>query len=94
MYFIQPSILFRLYLCLTSWIILINNEIGTLKKSFQEKLGPNGAVTPAILNEMKYLKAVQHESQRLLPATTGVGRRIEVVILLRHFAFFLAAVRL
>ena len=44
----------------------------------QDKLGPDGAVTPAILNEMKYLKAVQHESQRLLPVINGLGRRIEV----------------
>ena len=44
-----------------------------LYKEIKDKLGDR-KLTPAILNEMKYLKAVQHESQRLLPAVGGLGR--------------------
>ena len=43
---------------------------------FQEikaKLGDR-KVTPQLLNELKYLRAVQHESQRMLPAVGGFGR--------------------
>ena len=44
-----------------------------LYKEIKEKLGDQ-KLTPAILNEMKYLKAVQHESQRMMPAAGGLGR--------------------
>ena len=44
-----------------------------LYKEIKEKLGDQ-KLTPSILNEMKYLKAVQHESQRMMPAAGGLGR--------------------
>lgn len=37
-------------------------------------LGPNGQMTEAALSKMKYLKACQTESQRILPATFGSSR--------------------
>ena len=44
-----------------------------LYKEIKDKLGDE-KLTPAILNQMKYLKAVQHESQRLMPVVGGFSR--------------------
>ena len=40
-------------------------------------IGPQGAVTETALAKMKYMKACQTESQRILPAIFGSGRRAE-----------------
>jgi len=42
-------------------------------------------ITPEILNEMKYLKAFQRESQRLLPAVGGVGRKTQKDLVLSGY---------
>ena len=44
-----------------------------LYQEIKEKLGDK-KLTPKILNELKYLKAVQHESSRLLPSVGGMAR--------------------
>jgi len=44
-----------------------------LHQEITEKLG-DGKLTPKILNELKYLKAFIHESQRHLPAVSGMSR--------------------
>lgn len=55
-----------------------------LYQEIKEKLGDN-KLTPAILNELKYLKAVQHESQRLLPAIGGVSRLSQKDMVLKGY---------
>jgi len=40
-------------------------------------IGPEGKMTESALAKMKYLKACQTESQRILPAIFGTGRRAE-----------------
>ena len=47
-----------------------------------EVVGEQGEVTAAKLNQMKYLKACLHESQRLWPAVAGFNRRTQVDIVL------------
>jgi len=42
-------------------------------QEIKEKLGDK-KLTPKLLNELKYLKAFIHESQRLLPAVSGMSR--------------------
>lgn len=44
-----------------------------LFKEINQVVG-DGPITAALLNDLKYLKAVQHESQRLLPAIGGMSR--------------------
>ena len=45
-------------------------------------VGEQGEVTAAKLNQMKYLKACLHESQRLWPAVAGFNRRTQVDMVL------------
>ena len=47
-----------------------------------EVVGEQGEVTAAKLNQMKYLKACLHESQRLWPAVAGFNRRTQVDMVL------------
>ena len=47
-----------------------------------EVVGEQGEVTAAKLNQMKYLKACLHESQRLWPAVACFNRRTQVDIVL------------
>jgi len=55
------------------------------EKLYQEicdVIGPDGNITEASLAKMKYLKACQTESQRMLPAAFGTSRRIQEDIVL------------
>ena len=55
-------------------------------------IGPHGNITEASLVKMKYLKACQTESQRMLPAAIGSFRRIQVffyVLTSREYLFVL-----
>ena len=42
------------------------------------EIGPDGAMTEAALGRMRYLKACQTESQRMLPAVFGSSRKTQV----------------
>ena len=55
-----------------------------LYKEIKDKLGDE-KLTPAILNQMKYLKAVQHESQRLMPAVGAFSRITQKEIVLSGY---------
>ena len=48
-------------------------------------VGEQGEVTAAKLNQMKYLKACLHESQRLWPAVAGFNRRTQVDMVLEGY---------
>ena len=46
----------------------------TLYREICDTIGPQGELTEAALAKMKYIKAVQMESQRILPAIWGTSR--------------------
>lgn len=46
----------------------------TLYREICDTIGPRGELTEAALAKMKYIKAVQMESQRILPAIWGTSR--------------------
>ena len=48
-----------------------------LYKEICDVIGPKGDLTEAALAKMKYLKAVQFESQRMIPAIFGTSRYFE-----------------
>ena len=48
-----------------------------LYKEICKVIGPTGDLTEAALAKMKYMKAVQFESQRILPAIFGTSRYFE-----------------
>ena len=48
-------------------------------------VGEHGQVTEAKLNQMKYLKACLHESQRLWPAASGFSRRTQVEMVVEGY---------
>merc|ERR1719369_1006729 len=48
-----------------------------LYKEICDIIGPHGEMTETALAKMKYMKACQTESQRILPAIFGTGRRAE-----------------
>ena len=45
-----------------------------LYREICDTIGPRGQLTEAALAKMKYIKAVQMESQRILPAIWGTSR--------------------
>ena len=54
-----------------------NDKQERLFQEISDTIGPEGTVTEAALNKMKYMKACQTESQRILPAVFGTVRRAE-----------------
>ena len=46
-------------------------------------IGPDGKMTEETLGKMKYMKACQSESQRMLPATFGSSRRTDTDIVIK-----------
>ena len=50
-------------------------------------IGPSGKMTASALAKMRYLKACQTESQRMLPAVFGSSRRLTVSSSLRVLVF-------
>ena len=46
----------------------------TLYREICDTIGPRGELTEVALAKMKYIKAVQMESQRILPAIWGTSR--------------------
>eukprot|EP00092_Neocalanus_flemingeri_P107293 GFUD01137705.1.p1 GENE.GFUD01137705.1~~GFUD01137705.1.p1 ORF type:complete len:508 (-),score=128.83 GFUD01137705.1:562-2085(-) len=50
-----------------------------------DNIGPDGRMTESALAKMKYMKACQIESQRILPATFGTRRRVETDIVIAGY---------
>eukprot|EP00092_Neocalanus_flemingeri_P104678 GFUD01134110.1.p1 GENE.GFUD01134110.1~~GFUD01134110.1.p1 ORF type:complete len:474 (-),score=122.38 GFUD01134110.1:111-1532(-) len=50
-----------------------------------DNIGPDGRMTESALAKMKYMKACQIESQRILPATFGTSRRAETDIVIAGY---------
>ena len=48
-------------------------------------IGEGGSVTESKLNQMKYLKAFLHESQRINPAVLGFSRTTQVDMVLEGY---------
>eukprot|EP00092_Neocalanus_flemingeri_P074965 GFUD01092793.1.p1 GENE.GFUD01092793.1~~GFUD01092793.1.p1 ORF type:complete len:516 (-),score=135.05 GFUD01092793.1:110-1531(-) len=49
-------------------------------------IGPNGKMTESALGKMKYMKACQIESHRILPAIFGSGRRTDTDLVIGGYA--------
>merc|ERR1712106_906431 len=65
------------------------NNPGKQELLYQEicdTIGPDGKMTEAALGKMKYVKACQTESQRMLPAIFGSSRRSDKDLYIRGFS--------
>ena len=64
--------------CLFHHLAINPEKQEKLYQEILEVLGPEGKMTEAALARMRYLKACQTESQRILPAIFGTNRTMEV----------------